>query len=134
MLLLLLALVSGCCGYGGPGCGRPWLVGLCAGQVPLGESTATVSFDDDGGIHPSRYAWVDASPVGFLRASPGQDLGEVVLEAFAPGSASIQVGGAEGWDSDVVFGYSVKVVTEVVEDACAGDVELLLAPDAPGER
>ncbi len=128
LLIIPIALVSGCCGYGGPGCSEPAIVGLCAAQVPIGRSVVTLNFGDDTGYHPSEYGRVSAGPGDLLSAEIGCQTGELILVGLSPGQSLFRVGAVEGWDESVEFQYSVKVVAEVVENACESDDRVLL-PD-----
>ena len=126
----MLLAAGGCCGYGGPGCAEPFLVGICAAQVPLGESGAVVSYGDDTGAHPSDYGWVSAAPEDRLVARAGSGPGEVILEGRGAGPAQLSIGAAEGWDDGAVFRYTVEVVAQV-SAPCEEGQDVLLADPAP---
>lgn len=132
LICLVATLASGCCGYGGPGCGEPGILGLCGTQVGS-ESRVTLLYFDDTGGHPSDFGVVAATPPEMLVAERGEELGEIVLVGRAPGAAALSVGGIPGWE-DQTFVWKLDVVSEIDEVACDGEPGILdPVPEPAGE-
>lgn len=125
-------LASGCCGYGGPGCGEPGLAGLCGAQVAA-ESSATVVYFDDTGSHPSgELGELAVTPPELLDARRGEGAGEIVLFGKRPGSALLEIDDIEGWEGQR-FAWKIEVVSEIDEALCEDD-RAALAPLDPAGR
>ena len=134
LVAMLMFYCNGCCGYGGAGCNDPLIGGICEGMVPLGLSTATVSFADDTGLHPSEYRNVSAWPAAHLIATKGDSVGGLILDARKVGAAQLSLAGAEGHERGLVFQYSISVVEALPEEffdpsTCAIVPETVTGPD-----
>ena len=98
---------------------------LCERDVPLGESLATISFWDDTGLHPARFAEVHAVPADRVFARPGDGDGAAQIVGREAGPIELRFERVEGWDARTFY-FSL----EVTATAAPPDNECILEPDA----
>ncbi len=126
-LLLLLASASlslmGCgvldswaCGYGGPGCGEPGLMGLCEPMLPLGQDleVTTVYFDDTGS-HPAKLLSSSVDDAELMELLEGQDTGTLILSPLAPGEVTLSLE-IEGWQQARTWTLTIDDDLEIPVD------------------
>ncbi len=105
LLLLASAELTGCgvldawaCGYGGPGCGEPGLLGLCEPMLPLGQDLeVTAIYYDDTGSHPAQLLSSSVDNAELMELLEGEDTGTLILSPLAPGEVTLSLE-IEGWE------------------------------------
>lgn len=111
-LALAPALITGCegweCGYGGPGCGDPGLLGLCDSTLPIGQPvTATAVYFDDTGARPAVIVDLASAAPALLEVARGEGEGEVILTALAEGEARVDLE-IEGWEGARAWTFTLS--------------------------
>jgi hypothetical protein len=119
-------VLTGCCGYGGPGCGIPALEGICEARLAVDQTVvATAVYFDDTGSHPAEIHSAETLNPAVLGVSLGPTKGELSLTGNASGKTGLALT-VGGWDGEVfTWSFAVQEDPAPVADECAES----LAPD-----
>jgi hypothetical protein len=107
VLLAFGVAVGGCCGYGGPGCGDPFLVGLCSPEIQRGSfADVEVDYGDDTGLRPAVVERAISENDTVALVAQRDVVGGLTLIGRELGVAPIEIR-VSGWEHPARFELSV---------------------------
>ena len=139
MLASLSLSLAGCgvvdswaCGYGGPGCGEPGLLGLCEPMLALGEDVeVTAVYHDDTGSHPAKLLSSSVEDAELMELQVGGDTGTLILSPLAPGEVTLSLE-IEGWQQVRTWTLTIDENFEMpVDDPATTEDESCLVAQIP---
>lgn len=114
ILVVMLAssvALGGCCGYGGPGCGSPWALGLCEPVVQVDVPTPIeIQYGDDTGNHPAQVKVRSISEPTIVGVWPSANTGELTVLGLAVGSSQVELEIA-GWEQLALVEFQVTAAS-----------------------
>ena len=124
---LALAAAAGCeewrCGYGGPGCSAPGLLGLCEAAVAVDETVeVTVVYYDDTGAHPAQLRSAAADDPA-LEVALGEEEGALLLTGRSVGVATLSLE-IDGWDAPQTWTFAIQAPSDAPHDPDCDQAEI----------